>query len=300
MIPTRQILYICVVCSSLIFIVGAADAEETATVNVMIGADLYQGSTEMTDDEMWDLEANSIAQMLNEIDPHNLNVTVFVTGDYVSKIAGKALYKLYVTQVGSKMNHEMAMYGMTTGEELGPMPYGEQYPILREANRLVESAYICEGRIIEVKGFLPQSFSQSSTTYGIMDKIGIVYDAGYQAGLIYEPGHESDAWPYQVEGHNFSAVPISTHMLSGELVPLSDRYAKEDLDLSGAEWGDLLTSEFDECVESGDPMVVIFTNVITGQDEGYMEAYRNFIDYANSKDASFVSTLEMVEMSRTG
>lgn len=300
MIPTRQILYICVICSALIFIVGAAGAEGTATVNVMIGADLYQGSIEMTDDEMWDMEANSIAQMLNEIDPHDLNVTVFVTGDYVSKIAGKAMYKLYVTQVGSKMNHEMAMYGMTTGEELGPMPYGEQYPKMREAKRLVESAYICEGRIIEVKGFLPQSFSQSETTYGILDKVGIVYDAGYQTGLIYEPGHESDTWPYQVEGRNFSAVPVSTHMLSGELVPLSDRYAKENLDLSGAEWGDLLTSEFDECAESGDPMVVIFTNVVTGQDEEYMEAYRNFIDYANSEDASFVSTLELVEMSRAG
>lgn len=294
MIPTRQVLYVCVVCSALIFIVGAEDAEDTATVNVMIGADLYQGSIEMTDNEMWNLEVDSITKMLNEIDPLGLNVTVFVTGDYVSKIAGKAMYKLDVTLIGSKMNHEMAMYGMTTGEELGTMPYGEQYPAMREAKRLVESAYICEGRSIEVKGFLPQSFSQSETTYGILDRIGIVYDAGYQAGLIYEAGHESDAWPYPVEGRNFSAVPISTHMLSGELVPLSDRYAKDNLDLSGAEWGDLLTSEFDECVERGEPMVALFTNVITGQDEGYMEAYRNFVDYANSKDANFVSTLELV------
>jgi len=58
-------------------------------------------------------------------------------------------------------------------------------------------------------------------------------------------------------------------------------------------------SEFDEGVERGDPTVVIFTNVITGQDEEYMEAYRNFVDYANSKGASFVSTLELVEMSRS-
>lgn len=300
MIQNRLTLYGCVICSALIVLVGGAQSEDGATVNVMIGAELDPGSIEMTDDEMWNLEVDSMVQMLNEIDPLGLNVTIFVTGDYVSKIAGEAMYKLYVTRIGSKMNHEMAMYGMNTGEELGPMPYGEQYPAMREAKRLVESAYICEGRSIEVKGFLPQSFSQSETTYGILDKIGIVYDAGYQAGLIYEPGHESDAWPYQVEGHNFSAVPISTHVLSGELVPLSDRYAKENLDLSGADWGDLLTSEFDECVESGDPMVVLFTNVITGQDEGYMEAYRNFIDYANSKDASFVSTLELVETSKAG
>jgi hypothetical protein len=299
MIPNRQTLYGCVICSALIFLAGAADADGAATVNLMIGADLYPGSTNMTADEKLDLEMNSIVQMLNEVDPLGLNVTVFVTGDYVSEFAGKSMYKLYVTRVGSKMNHEMAMYGMTTGETLGTMPYGEQYPAMREAKRLVESAYICEGRSIEVKGFLPQSLSQSETTFGILDRIGIVYDAGYHAGLIYEPGHENDTWPYPVEGRNFSAVPISTTMLSGELVPLSDRYAKESLDLSGPEWQDLLTSEFDECVERGEPMVVIFTNVITGQDEGYMGAYRNFVEYATSKDATFVSTLELVEMARS-
>jgi hypothetical protein len=41
----------------------------------------------------------------------------------------------------------------------------------------------------------------------------------------------------------------------------------------------------------GDPMVVIFTSVVSGQDEAYLEAYRNFVGRANSKDASFVSTL---------
>jgi hypothetical protein len=146
---------------------------------------------------------------------------------------------------------------------------------------------------------LPQFFSQSDTTRGILDRMEIEYDAGYQVGLIFEPGHENDSWPYPVEDHNFSAVPISTHLLSGELVPLSDRFAKEVLDLSGQEWGDLLFSEFDECVERGDPMVVILSNVVTGQDDGYMEAYRNFIDRARSEGASFVSTLKLVEMARS-
>ncbi|HPJ83584.1 MAG TPA: hypothetical protein PLM24_02650 [Methanothrix sp.] len=265
----------------------------------MIGAELHPGSSEMTDEEKWNLEVNSMVQMLNEIDPDGLNVTVYVTGDYVSEFAGNAWYKLYVTRIGSKPNHELAMYGMTTGEMLGTMSYGEQYPLMREAKRLIEAAYICDGRVIEVKGFLPQSFSQSATTLGILDRMVIEYDAGYQAGIVFEPGHVNDTWPYPVEGHDFSAVPISTHLISGELVPLSDRFAKEVLDLSGAEWEDLLMSEFDECAEGGDPMVVIFTNVVTGEDEGYMEAYRNFIDRANSKDASFVSTLELVEMARS-
>lgn len=296
---SRQILYGCFICSALVFLAGAADEDGTATVNVMIGADLYPGSSEMTDDEKWNLEVNSLVQMLNEVDPRGLNVTIFVTGDYVSEFAGKAMYKLYVTRIGSKPNHELAIYGTTSGETLGTMSYGEQYPLLREAKRLVESAYICEGRVIEVRGFLPQSFSQSEITRGILDRIGIEYDAGYQAGLIYEPGHENDTWPYPVGGHNFSAVPISTHQISGGLVPLSDRFAKDVLDLSGPQWQDLLTGEFDECAERGEPMVVIFTNVVSGQDEEYLEAYRNFIDHAASEEARFVSTLELVEMARS-
>ena len=91
MILNRQILYGCVICSALIFLVGAAGADGTATVNVMIGADIYPGSTEMTTDEKLNLEMNSIVQMLNEIDPLGLNVTVYVTGDYVSEFAGKAI-----------------------------------------------------------------------------------------------------------------------------------------------------------------------------------------------------------------
>ena len=74
---------------------------------------------------------------------------------------------------------------------------------------------------------IAQFFSQSDTIRGILDRMEIEYDAGYQVGLIFEPGHENDPWPYPVEDHNFSAVPISTHLFSGELVPLSDRFAKE-------------------------------------------------------------------------
>ncbi len=145
---------------------------------------------------------------------------------------------------------------------------------------------------------MPQSSCQSDTTRGILDRMEIEYDAGYQVGLIFEPGHENDPWPIQWR-ITTSQPSISTHLFSGELVPLSDRFAKEVLDLSGQEWGDLLFSEFDECVERGDPMVVIFTNVVSGRDDGYMEAYRNFIDRARSEGASFVSTLKLVEMARS-
>jgi len=270
--------------------------EMSVLVNLMIDADLYPYAPEATPEEMVDLEANSLLDMINEIGPKKLNVTVYTTGDFISQRTGGALYKLFVTRVGSDPRHELAMHGMTTDELLGPMSYGKQYPLLREAKRLVESAYVCEGLKIEAKGFRPQRFNQSETTYRILDKMDIVYDAGFQAGLVYLPGHEDDTWPYLAEDHSFYAVPVSTHSLSGEEVYLSDRLAKEKLGLDGSRWYDLLVDEFEECAENDDPMVVVFHNFIFGSDEGYRDAYVDFIDYATSKNAAFVTTLELVEI----
>ncbi|MEA2045956.1 MAG: hypothetical protein U9N48_05475 [Euryarchaeota archaeon] len=272
--------------------------EDLVLVNLMIDADLYPYAPEATPEEMVDLEANSLLDMINEIGPKKLNVTIYTTGDFISQRTGGALYKLFVTQVGSDPRHELAMHGMTTDELLGSMPYGKQYPLLREAKRLVESAYVCEGLKIEAKGFRPQRFNQSETTYKILDKMDIVYDAGFQAGLVYLPGHEDDTWPYQAEGHSFYAVPVSTHTLSGEEVYLSDRLAKEELGLDGSQWYDLLVDEFEECATNDDPMVVVFHNFIFGSDEGYRDAYVDFIDYTTSKNAVFVTTLELVEIAK--
>lgn len=292
----RLLLFGFVMCILASFSSVNAQLEDPVIVNVMIGAELDPGSGDMPPEEKRNLEVEPIIQMLNEIDPRGLNVTVYVTGDFVSEFAGNAWYKLYVTRVGSKPNHELAIYGMTTDEKLSTTPYTEQYGLIREAKRLVESAYICGGRVIEVKGFMPQSFDQSETTYNILDKTGIKYDAGYQAGVLYAPGHEDDVWPYPVENRNFYAVPVSTHQHSKDLVPLSDQNSKDVLGLNGSQWYDLLVGEFEECRENKDPMVVIFHNTVSGLDEEYLEAYSDFIEYAASNNANFVSTLELVEM----
>jgi len=156
MIGARSILFWIIICFSSIALTAADEQSEgPVVVNIMIGAELHPGSSEMDPEAKWDLEVGSIIEMLNKIDPLALNVTVSVTGDYVNEIAGNAMYKLYVTSVGSRYNHELAVYGMTAGEELGPMAYGDQYSRLMEAKRLVESAYICDGRTILVKGLVP-------------------------------------------------------------------------------------------------------------------------------------------------
>jgi hypothetical protein len=289
MIGARLILFLGLIFSSITL--AAAD-EVPVAVDIIIGAELHPGSSEMDPQAKWDLEVGSIIEMLNRIDPLGLNVTVCVTGEYVNEIAGNAMYKLYVTSVGSKYNHELAVWGMTSNEELGTMAYGDQYSRLMEAKRLVESAYVCDGRTIVAKGLVPQSFSTSETTYRILERIGIEYTV--------LPGQGDDSWPYPIEGYDLYAVSISSSLYDGEPVPLYDRYSKDVLNLSGDEWLDLLVAEFEDCRVNREPMVVLFTNVVTGGDEGYMDAFNRFVDFSTSQGASFVSTEELVEMARSG
>ncbi|MDD3710418.1 MAG: hypothetical protein PHW55_07210 [Methanothrix sp.] len=297
---TKLALSSLLICSALIIAAADERPQEPVAVDIIIGAELHPDSSEMDPEAQWDMEVGSIIEMLNRIDPLGLNVTVCVTGDYVNKIAGNAMYKLYVTSVGSKYNHELAVYGMTSGEELGTMAYGDQYSRLMEAKRLVESAYICGGRTIVAKGLFPQSFSASETTYRILERIGIDYIAVYQPEILNQPGHEDESWPRPMEGYDLYTVPISSSPHEGELAPLSDKYSKEVLGLSGGEWYDLLVAEFEDCREKNEPMVVIFTNVVTGGDEGYMDAFKRFVGFSTSQGARFVSTDELVEMARSG
>jgi hypothetical protein len=53
--------------------------------------------------------------------------------------------------------------------------------------------------------------------------------------------------------------------------------------------------KFDESSENGDPLVVIFSNLVSGSGD-YLDAYKKFIDYALSKQAAFVTTLQLVDM----
>jgi hypothetical protein len=67
--------------------------------------------------------------------------------------------------------------------------------------------------------------------------------------------------------------------------------------LNGTDWYNLLVSKFDESAGKGEPMVVIFTNIVSGSDE-YLDAYKKFVEYAAGKGASFVTSKELVESSK--
>jgi hypothetical protein len=72
---------------------------------------------------------------------------------------------------------------------------------------------------------------------------------------------------------------------------------KDEKGMSGPQWHDILVRRLDQSVRDGVPMVVLFNSSISGFGD-YLDAYKEFIGYAASKNASFVSTLELVNDTR--
>lgn len=280
----RSTTIICLLGVFLLGSVGCAISKESPMiVNLMLDADINPlPASEQKQ------AANSLINLVNEIDPKGLNATIFVSGDMISA------YRLGITLQGTMSNHELALYGNNTNESLSSLSTAEQKAALSKARDMLYSCYVCGGKHVEIKGFRPQGFDQNEDSFPILEDLGIVYDAGFQAGLIYTPGHENDTWPYLIDGSKLYAVPVSTHPYKGEPVSLFDGYAKEKK-LSGSQWYDLLIGKFDESATAGEPMVVIFSNLVSGDGE-YLDAYRNFLSYAESKGANFVTTMQLVDM----
>jgi hypothetical protein len=175
------------------------------------------------------------------------------------------------------------------------MSYSEQLAVLQNSKRFASSAHVCGKNEKDISGFKPLSFDQDQNTYRALDDMGMKYDAGFKAGILYAPGHEEDVWPYPVEGHNFYAVPISSCMISGEKVPLQDSYFKEN-GLAADRWYDALTSRFNETSGKNEPLVISLTTSISGSGD-YLSAFKKFIEYTKSENAYFVNTTQLVDMS---
>jgi hypothetical protein len=241
-----------------------------------------------SNDEMINNATSNMMQMNDQYSMRNVNVTVILTGE-VSDIA-----RGFATEIGLNKNVELAMSGNHSGERLSEESYAKQKTILDNSKMLAELCNICDVNVINVSGFMPQSFDQNEDTFKVLDDLGIDWDAGFQSGIIYSPGHENDVWPYKVENHNFYAVPVSTYILSGERVALVDREIK-DKGLSSDEWYELLVNKFDEISGKDEPMVVSMTSSVSGSGD-YLVAFTRFLNYAKSKDATFVTTGDLVTM----
>ncbi|MFZ2470319.1 MAG: hypothetical protein WAW52_00100 [Methanothrix sp.] len=263
-----------------IFAVAAAE-NGSGVLNVIIKMQQSPLADGKSLAEKEDLEMNSTTNLLNEADSRGLPVSISVTGDIANSV-----YPLYVTMLGSKTNHEMMIGGMSKDDEL--VSFEDQDARLRKTKRYVEDDYICGGKQSKVAGYLPQPNSFNHSQYKILDDLAMLYLVD-DTGL---PESQGKTAPYLMNGSAFYVVPVS----EGQGFRMKDAAAK-DAGLKGTDWYDLLVSKFDESAGKGEPMVVVFTNTVSGSDE-YLDAYKKFVEYAAGKGASFITTKELVESNK--
>jgi hypothetical protein len=272
-----------------ITMLGASQSSnETTLVNLMIKSGMPASTTE----EEVNAEVLNLSNMYNAINEKGLVATIFPTQD-VAKTYGNLL----LTRIGSDSEFELAMTGNHSHEMLSTMSFVEQSLMLKRSKQYVESCKICGQNEINVTGFMPQSFDQNEDTYKVLDGLGIQYNAGFQAGLLFAPGHEKDVWPYKLEGRSFYAVPVSTYTLSDKKIVLQDSYFKDN-GLAADQWYDALAGKFDEVQGKDEPLVIVLTTSVSGSGE-YLDSLERFMDYALSKNARFVTTENLVTLAKT-
>jgi hypothetical protein len=267
----------------------AQPSDKPTIINLMIDA---QCPSSPTKEQVNEAKTN-LENIYNKINNTGLVATIFSTQDTLLSDLD-----LTLTRIGLRSRFELAMSGSHSNENISTMPYSNQSDSLRLSKKWVEGARVCGMNNITVYGFMPQSFDQNQDTYKVLDDLGLQYDAGFQAGLIYAPGHENDVWPYLLPGHKFYAVPVSTTTLGGKKVVLQDSYFKDN-GMSSSQWYDALAAKFDEIQGKDEPMVISLTTSVSGSGD-YLDALKKFMDYAISKKASFVTTTQLVEMAKTG
>jgi hypothetical protein len=293
----KKITYLgTIICLLIMAITATSQAtDKPAVINVAVDMSLPTSPNEdRLSEAMSDLDSIIAATRydIGNDETRSLNWTLFLVTD------ASLGNRLPLTSVGLDPSIEFAISGNESDEKLSSKSFNEQKAILEKAKEWAESCKVCGTNVITVKGFMPQSFDQNEDTYKVLDDMGIEYNAGFQAGILYAPGHENDVWPYKVENHKFYAVPVSTYNFSGEKVPLDDRYAKNK-GLSGSQWYDLLAAKLDEISGKDEPMVISLSTSVSGNGD-YLEAYNKFVKYALSKEAKFVKTVDLVDMARSG
>jgi len=268
-------LLACIVAQQLLS--GAMAIDGSGALSIIVKMDQApqpEGKSQLEKDA---IEMNTTTNLTNVLDSRKSNFTISVTGDIAYK-----LHPLYVTMLGTKNNHELIMGGMTSGE--GLMSFEDQDARMRKNKKYVEDDYVCGGKQFLVAGYLPQPDSYNMSSYKIMDDLGLLYLVD-DKGL---PESQGKSMPYPMEGFGFYVVSVS----ESQGIRLSDAAAKA-AGLNGTQWYDALAGKLDESKGTGEPMVVVFTNVVSGSGE-YLDAYKKFIEYAAGKDASFITTRDLV------
>ena len=268
---------------------AASQDENAPVISVMIEVDMIP-SPEYDDIRAAELNLHDIfADIFNR----GNTATIILTQDVAS-----SRIKLLLAQYTVLSNFEFAVSGKHSDDQLSTLPLAEQEALINRSIAVAKSAKVCGMSEVEILGFMPPGFDQNEETYTAIDNLGIGYDAGFHAGLIFAPGHEEDVWPYQVEGHNFYAVPVSTIVVNDELLPLHDKKMAE-MGVGATEWTEILKAKLDEAAAANEPVVILISTSLSGAGE-YRNALKQFLDYAVSEDAIFVNTRDLVTISKTG
>jgi len=271
------------VCLVFLAISSGPASANPVYVNLMIDATFPTNPTQIETDSAFGL----ILNLTNILDERGLNGTIFVTPEMATN------QSILVTTLGMRVSHELA--AKVTDQSFSTMPFIEQEAHLMQAKMSIDSDHICEGpsaNTVNTRGFMLLS-SQNESVYNILDALGTLYYVGLNQGNDQRQAQDKDSWPYHMANHSLYVVPIGSYRSNGERILLSDLIIKYEKGLSGPQWHDILVSRFDQSVEDGVPMVVLFNSSTSGSGD-YLDAYREFIDYAASKNASFISTLDLV------
>ena len=263
----------------------------SVVVNLILEADLVPINSSSEQNSAQEL----IGNLLYAIDVNKLNITILVRNE----TAAGAYSRPLIANLGVKANHEMTL--ASSRQDLGSLPLSEQVGLIKSWKKNLEDTKFCVGSYgatkVNVNGFRSQYLPGNDTLKALQDN-GFLYDAGFQAGLVYMPGHENGTWPYLIQGTNVYAVPVSSALTNGKLISLQDRKAKE-MGMWASQWYNLLKNRFDEASRSDEPMVIVFSSSNSASGE-YFNAYNSFIEYAINNNAAFVTTTELVDMTRSG
>jgi len=276
---------------SILAMIPIADSqieESQPIVNLMI--DVF-GSPVYTEEQL-KVEKEGLTNIYNAMQENHQPSTMFLPENAADKVG------LYLTQLGLFGDIEFAMAGNNSDEKLSSKSYAEQLSILKSSKDMAGRCHSCGINEKPILGFKPQSFDQNEDTYKALDEMDIQYNAGFQAEVVYAPGHEKDVWPYLVEGHEFYAVPVSTWDVSGKKMVLQDKYF-QDSKLSASQWYDALVGKLEDIQGKDEPIVILLTTSVSGSAD-YLEALKDFLDYAQSKNAVFVNTKQLVDMAKAG
>ena len=229
-----------------------------------------------------DAEAEVLESLLAELRAREVTATVLADADLVAESCA-------LVRELSDEGFELAVSAQVA---LSTLSYEQQAEHLSQLKDDLEE---CLGAVVEI--FHCMDYCQNEDTCDVVDELGFSYNLGFVAHTEQSlPGHQNDVLPYKDGAYDFWAVPMPSVSYAGQWVPMCDAAFAELV--SGAEWGDLLTGALEDAAERTRPLMVDVRASWTGTEEGFFQAFVDFLDQAVEREARFMTVQELVEWSQ--